>query len=149
MKYISNSLEETKKIAGSFIASLLPHPDRAVVVGLYGNLGAGKTTFTQCLARALGIEETVTSPTFVIEKIYELNGQKFTHLIHIDAYRLEKSDELLHLGWRDIISDKNNLILVEWPERVADIMPEHVKIYLKVMENESSREIEVGSLPVV
>ena len=143
MKYVSNSLAETQKIADNFISALLPNSATATVVGLSGNLGAGKTTLTQSLARSLGVAETVTSPTFVIEKIYELVGQKFTHLIHIDAYRLEKSDELLHLGWRDIISDKNSLILIEWPERVADIMPEHIKINLKPLENEGSREIEV------
>lgn len=141
-KYISNSLEETQKITDDFIETLLPNPEKAVVVGLSGNLGAGKTTLTQYLAKALGVGETVTSPTFVIEKVYELTGQKFTHLIHIDAYRLEKSDELIHLGWQDIISDKNNLIIIEWPERVADIMPEHTKVIISHI-SENKREIEI------
>jgi tRNA threonylcarbamoyladenosine biosynthesis protein TsaE len=143
MKYISNNFEETEKIAGDFINSLSPKEHKATVVGLYGNLGAGKTTFTQSVCKILGVEETVTSPTFVIEKIYELAGKKFTHLIHIDAYRLEKSVELLNLGWKEITEDKNNLILIEWPEKVADIMPEHIKISLKPLENENSREIEI------
>lgn len=143
MNFISKNLEDTQKFAGDFISNLSQKPDSATVVGLYGNLGAGKTTLTQSIARVLGISETVTSPTFVIEKIYELTDKKFTHLIHIDAYRLEKSEELLHLGWQDIISDPHNLILIEWPERVADIMPEHIKISLKTLENETSREIEV------
>ncbi len=143
MKHISNSLEETEKIAKDFIGSLLPKEDEATVVGLYGNLGSGKTAFTQAVCRTLGVTDTITSPTFVIEKIYELVNSKFTHLIHIDAYRIEKSDELLHLGWKDIISDKNNLILIEWPERVADIMGDHTKINLKPLENENSREIEI------
>lgn len=143
MNFISNNLEDTQKFANDFISNLSPNSDRATIVGLYGNLGAGKTTLIQSIARVLGISETVTSPTFVIEKIYELTDKKFTHLIHIDAYRLEKSEELLHLGWRDIISDSHNLILIEWPERVSDIMPEHIKISLKTLENETSREIEV------
>jgi len=63
-------------------------------------------------------------------------------LIHIDAYRIEKSSELLHLGWRDIISDPNNLVLIEWPERVVDIMPEHIKVNLSHV-SENSREIEI------
>ena len=142
MKYTTNSLEQTQQIATDFISKLLPKSNSAVVVGLYGNLGAGKTTFAQCLAKVFGVEETVTSPTFVLEKIYELTGQKFTHLIHIDAYRIEKSSELLHLGWQDIISDSNNLILIEWPERVVDIMPEHIKINLSHI-SENSREIEI------
>lgn len=142
MIYTSKSLEETQKIAEDFVSNLSPLSDKALVVGLYGNLGAGKTTLTQSIAKLLGVSETVTSPTFVIEKIYELVDQKFTHLIHIDAYRLEKSEELLHLGWKEINADKNNLILIEWPERVGDIMPEHIKINLRhVSENE--REIEI------
>lgn len=145
MKYTTNSLEETQKIANDLVTNILDltgQEEKAVVVGLYGNLGAGKTTFTQCIAKTLGVEETVTSPTFVIEKIYELTGQKFTHLIHIDAYRIEKSDELLHLGWQDIISDPHNLILIEWPERVADIMPEHIRVNFSHI-SEGSREIEI------
>ncbi len=143
MKYISSGLEETQKIAEDFVSSLSPKDSSALVVGLYGDLGAGKTTFTQSVAKALGVGETVTSPTFVIEKIYELSGQKFTHLIHIDAYRLEKSDELLHLGWKEVIADPKNLILIEWPERVDDIMPEHMKVSLKALLEEGSREVEI------
>ncbi|MBA3733437.1 tRNA (adenosine(37)-N6)-threonylcarbamoyltransferase complex ATPase subunit type 1 TsaE [Patescibacteria group bacterium] len=142
---ISKNLEETQQIALDFVRNLQPKENEATVIGLYGDLGAGKTSFTQGLSKALGILETVVSPTFVIEKIYELTNQQFTHLIHIDAYRLEKSEELLHLGWKEIISDPKNLIAVEWPERVVDIMPEHIKIMLKALENADFREIEVVS----
>jgi len=150
MKQTSNSIEQTQKIADEFIKSLDPSLDPtgqggAVVVGLYGNLGAGKTTLTQCIAKALGVEETVNSPTFVLEKIYLIpttHNKLFTNLIHIDAYRIEKSDELLHLGWEEIIADPKNLILIEWPERVTDIMPPHIKINLSHI-SENSREIEI------
>ncbi len=144
MIYRPSNLLETQKIASDFVSELSPKEDSAFVVGLYGNLGAGKTSFTQGVAKALGVDETVTSPTFVIEKIYELTNQKFTHLIHIDAYRLEKSEELLNLGWKNIISGKNNLILIEWPERVADIMPEHTKIILETLDSGESRKIEIS-----
>jgi tRNA threonylcarbamoyladenosine biosynthesis protein TsaE len=143
MKFIVKNSEETEKIARDFILELKSNTDTATIVGLYGDLGSGKTFFTQAVAKALGVEENIVSPTFVIEKIYELTEQKFSHLIHIDAYRLENSSELLHLGWNNIISDPKNLILIEWPERVADIMPKHTKIYLKHLENETSREIEI------
>ncbi len=143
MNFISKNLEDTQRFASDFIRNLSPKSNGATVVGLYGNLGAGKTTLTQSVARGLGVGETVTSPTFVIEKIYELADQKFTHLIHIDAYRIEKSEELLRLGWQEIISDSQNLILIEWPEKVSDIMPEHIKVVLKTLEDETSREIEV------
>ena len=138
----THSLQEFQKTAENFVSNLSPSSQKAVVVGLYGNLGAGKTTFTQAVAKSLGVEETVTSPTFVIEKIYELTNQKFSHLIHIDAYRLEKSEELLHLGWQKIISDSKNLILMEWPDRVLDIMPRHIQVKLTHL-SENERQIEI------
>jgi tRNA threonylcarbamoyladenosine biosynthesis protein TsaE len=146
-KYIAKNLEETQKIASDFIKTLcqglsLTSGSSATTVGLYGELGSGKTSFTQGVAKALDIAENVVSPTFVIEKIYELKNQNFSHLIHIDAYRLEKSSELLHLGWQEIIADPKNLILIEWPERVADIMPLHICINFRHIENEQ-REIEI------
>lgn len=143
MKYISTSLDETQKIADDFVSTLSPKVGSAFVVGLSGDLGAGKTAFTKCIAKSFGVEETVTSPTFVIEKIYELTDQKFTHLIHIDAYRLDLSSELVNLGWQKIISDPNNIILIEWPEKVADIMPEHTRINLKALETPGNHEIEI------
>jgi len=99
--------------------------DAATVVTLSGELGAGKTTFAQGIARALGVEETVSSPTFVIEKIYQLSGQRFEKLIHIDAYRLKNQHELDVLGWKEIITEPKNLIVLEWPERVAEAIPEN------------------------
>lgn len=146
LKKTLHSLEETKAFAQEFVEGLTPSTEGATVVGLYGNLGAGKTSFTQGMAAALGISDTVNSPTFVIEKIYAIpekeNTQTFSHLIHIDSYRLEKSEEMLRLGWQEIISNPSNLIVVEWPERIADIMPSHIKVNLShISENE--REVEV------
>lgn len=145
MKYKIDGQDEFQKLAKDFVEKLVPNNSGATVVGLYGELGAGKTFFTGALAKIFKIQDPVVSPTFVIEKIYELpeNSQNFLHLIHIDAYRLETSEELLNLGWKNIISDKNNLILIEWPEKVSDIMPEHIKIRIKHAENENSREVEI------
>ena len=109
--------------ADDFILHLVPHTHLATVITLSGDLGAGKTTFTQGVARALGVNEKVTSPTFVIEKVYELSGQKWTHLIHIDAYRLKDAHELEVLGWHEIMQEPGNLILIEWPEMVAELIP--------------------------
>ena len=81
--------QELQAYARKFVASLMPHRDAATLVTLSGDLGAGKTTFTQGIARALGVEETVASPTFVIEKVYVLTAQRWERLVHIDAYRLE------------------------------------------------------------
>ena len=126
--------------ASRFLSELNPQ-DTATIVGLYGELGAGKTTFAKALARVLGISKTVTSPTFVLEKIYKLSNQKFSHLIHIDAYRLESSNELKQLGWDTIVLDKGNLIVVEWADKVEDILPQDTKkVYFKVT-GENTRDI--------
>ncbi len=149
MEYISHSLKETSDIvAAHFLPLLHGQRDSALVVGLYGDLGSGKTAFTQVVAQILGIREIVTSPTFVIEKIYTIEKEiskeiptGFTHLIHIDAYRLDRSEELISLGWKDITSNPTNLILIEWPERVADIMPaNHMRISCTFVD-ETTRKI--------
>jgi tRNA threonylcarbamoyladenosine biosynthesis protein TsaE len=151
MKITSRSLVETESFARQFLELLDPSSSRgkkrngACVVGLYGDLGSGKTAFAQAVAKFLGIKETVTSPTYVIEKIYSINSlpTAFKHLIHIDAYRLEKSSELVHLGWHEITANPTNLILIEWPERVADIMPAgHIRLQFTFID-ETTREIEM------
>lgn len=140
MKHISKSLRETKEIAQNFLNTIF-RGDTSTVVALQGDLGAGKTAFAQVVGEILGIEEGIRSPTFVIEKIYAINYKDFKNLIHIDAYRLEKASELLHLGWEEIVKEPENLILVEWPENVAGIIPpEAKKIYFKFID-ESTREI--------
>lgn len=132
---MSSSLEETQKLAHDWLASLPLKDDEATIVGLYGNLGAGKTTFTQAIARELGIKEPTTSPTFVIEKIYETKHDHFKRLIHIDAYRLESGKELQDLDFEGEVENKNNLILIEWPENVKEILPEdHIKIYCEFVD---------------
>lgn len=102
----------------------LERDSRATLITLSGELGAGKTTFAQFIAKALGVDEHVTSPTFVLEKIYELpTVGVFKRLIHIDAYRLNKGAELSALGFGELMQDSTNLILLEWPERVIDALP--------------------------
>ena len=116
----------------------------ATVIALSGDLGAGKTTLTQSIAKALSITEAVISPTFVIMKRYEITDQKFTQLIHIDAYRLKDSSELMKLGWEEIVSDKKNLILIEWPENVPECIPDTaIRIHL-AHKDEDTRTIEIG-----
>lgn len=138
---VTKTLDETQALAREWLASLSPR-EEALVVGLYGNLGAGKTTFTQAVARELGIKDIVNSPTFVIEKIYETKHPHFKRLIHIDAYRLESASELQVLKFEELVFNKNNLILIEWPEKVAEILPEdHVSIKFTFV-NEETRQID-------
>ena len=122
---LAKTLEELEEEAGRFAGSLAPQAGGATLVTLAGELGAGKTAFTKAAARALGVDEVLTSPTFVLEKIYQLRGStpKFKRLVHIDAYRLESGKELVTLGFDELMRDSSNLIFLEWPEKVADALP--------------------------
>lgn len=140
---ITKSLNETQVLAKSWLDSLPTIKDEATIIGLYGNLGAGKTTFTQAIGKELGIKENMTSPTFVIEKIYETHHAHFKRLVHIDAYRLKSSRELQDLKFEELVDNPNNLIIIEWPENVKDILPEnHVKIHCEFVDP-NSRQFKV------
>ena len=104
------------------------------VILLKGELGAGKTTFAQGVLRALEAEGPFTSPTFVIMKKYDLKKQDFQAAYHIDCYRVGSID-LQELGWEEIIKDPNNLVLVEWPEMIIDIIPsQHVLVEIEILD---------------
>ena len=140
MHHFSKSLLETRNIAKDFLDTLKLQKN-ATVVALQGDLGAGKTAFTLEVGKILGINENMHSPTFVIEKIYAIDFKNFKRLIHIDAYRLEKEQELLHLGWQDLIKEPENLIFIEWPENVSKIIPKSArKVSFKFID-EGTREI--------
>ncbi|MFA6253782.1 MAG: tRNA (adenosine(37)-N6)-threonylcarbamoyltransferase complex ATPase subunit type 1 TsaE [Candidatus Paceibacterota bacterium] len=145
MKIVSKSLKETKGAAQLILANLLKAKSqklKAVVLLLEGDLGSGKTTFVQFLAQELGVKSNLTSPTFVLMKKYEiLRKGNFKHLIHIDAYRLNSGQDLLALGWAELTANPTNLIVIEWPERVADLWTgrEH-KINFKFIDDQT-REI--------
>lgn len=148
---MTGSAAETGELAAKFAKSLAEGQNSqsssksqtAALVGLYGDLGSGKTSFMQGFGSGLGVSEIMVSPTFVIEKIYKLQSSRFSHLIHVDAYRIEKEDELLHLGWEELIGDPKNLICIEWPENVSKIMPaDHIKINFTFID-ENTRAIEI------
>lgn len=136
-----HTLAELEAEAAGFVRSLLPG-SYATLVTLSGELGAGKTAFAKAVARALGVTETVSSPTFVLEKIYQLpEGGLFKRLIHIDAYRLEGGRELSSLGFHEFMQDSNTLILLEWPEKVADALPVPAKKLAFSVVSEGARSI--------
>ena len=143
----TNSVKETEKVAKNFVEEITSaerarrNNQNALIVGLYGDLGSGKTTFVKGIAKVFGLEKTITSPTFVIEKIYKLKNQVFDNLIHIDAYRLKNEKELLNLGWREISKNPKNIIFIEWPENVNDILPSDAKNIKFRFVDENVREI--------
>lgn len=131
------STKETQELASKILADLIKKSptSQALVLALQGNLGSGKTTFTQGLAKTLGIRGRITSPTFVILK-------RFKNFYHIDAYRLNKPEEILELGWQEIISNPKNIIVIEWPEKIKKFLPSQT-IYLKFkFINETQREVK-------
>ena len=144
MKQKTNTIEQTYWVAGELVKEITKKENQtAVVVGLVGELGGGKTTFAQGFAKALGIEEKVTSPTFNILKSYMLYVAGYRKLIHIDAYRLSKPKELLELGWENIIKDPQNIILVEWADKIKKILPKDT-IWVNFEHiNEEERKIEI------
>ncbi len=148
MKAETRSLKETHTLAGRFIAELVKKGKQkgALVVGLSGDLGSGKTAFTKEIAAVLGIKDTVISPTFILERIYKIPAESviakhWKHLVHIDAYRLEGAGELAHLGFSEIVRDPENLIFIEWPERVASLLPKDMMKIRFTFINERTREI--------
>lgn len=139
MEKVLRTLDELQAEAITLATRLVPKSDSATLVTLSGELGAGKTSFTQALARAYGIEDPITSPTFVLEKIYALpEGKPFERLAHIDAYRLKGGAELAPLGFDELMKDSATLVVLEWPEMVVDGLPRaDVSIQLSVQPDES------------
>jgi tRNA threonylcarbamoyladenosine biosynthesis protein TsaE len=98
-----------------------------LLVAISGELGAGKTTLTKAICRGYGVLDDVTSPTFTI--VHEYSGSR-SKVYHLDLYRLRSPRELETIGWDDILRD-HALVIVEWPERAAELMPrEHIPISL-------------------
>ncbi|MDD2753299.1 MAG: tRNA (adenosine(37)-N6)-threonylcarbamoyltransferase complex ATPase subunit type 1 TsaE [Candidatus Portnoybacteria bacterium] len=144
MDFITKNAGETQLLSGKILKELMAQRRRvaseasftrgALVLALQGELGAGKTTFIQGLAQALGIKEKILSPTFVIMKHFKIAasdwrpstslGVKFKNFYHMDCYRLEGGKDLEAFNFKEILKNKNNLVVIEWAERVKDILPE-------------------------
>ena len=143
---ISKNTQNTNAIANDFLTEILNLRNKqALIVGLYGDLGTGKTTFVKNIAKILDIKTKVNSPTFVVIKKYSLNLENYRFLFHIDAYRLKNSKEIIKLGWKEIISNPENMVFIEWPEKVLKAMPKkHHRILIShTAENYRSFEIRI------
>jgi tRNA threonylcarbamoyladenosine biosynthesis protein TsaE len=142
MKREFRSEEEMSAYAKEFLRMLTPNTHGATLVGLSGDLGSGKTTFTKLFAAALGISEQIVSPTYVIAKFYDIPKQGvWGKLVHIDAYRIEEPNEVRALRWEELTSDPKNLILVEWPERIGPFFPGVAPLLRFEFVNEATRAI--------
>ena len=130
------SVEETWELAKRLAAELRPGD----VVRLEGDLGAGKTTFVQGLASALGVAGRVTSPTFCL--VQEHRG-KTALLVHMDLYRLRNEDDVLAIGWEDYLAE-GAIVAVEWPDRAGSLLPDDaVRVTFTHLDGEERRRIDI------
>ena len=136
MEYITNSPSETEAVGAALAALLEP----GAVIAYRGDLGAGKTAFTRGLARGLGVQEAVTSPTYTIVNEY-LGGRM--PLFHFDMYRLGSEDELFDIGWDDYL-DRGGVCAVEWSENVDDAMENAIFVTIEKTGEDSRRIIIEG-----
>ena len=118
-------LDELDAYASALLERLseLPTDGKATLLALSGDLGSGKTTLTQALARALGVVDPVLSPTYVLMRSYPLAHARWNKLVHIDAYRLDHPEQFAALAPDSFLTDPTVLAIVEWPERVVGTLP--------------------------
>ena len=152
---MTNSSSQTKKAGKMLAKEILKKEPRktALVIGLEGELGGGKTTFLQGFAKGLGIKEKILSPTFVVMKKFQVSiatlrgvsryarSSKFQEFYHIDCYRIHKPKELLDLGFREIISCPQNIVVIEWADRIRKILPNDALILKFEFVNKGKRKI--------
>ncbi|MCL2402399.1 MAG: tRNA (adenosine(37)-N6)-threonylcarbamoyltransferase complex ATPase subunit type 1 TsaE [Oscillospiraceae bacterium] len=139
MTIITNNEFETI-LAGEKLGHMLPPGS---VVALYGGLGVGKTAFTRGLAKGLGIDSNVSSPTFTIVNEYPGN----IPLFHFDMYRLENAHELFDIGWDDYL-ERGGVCVVEWSEKVPNAFPIGTIIVKLEILDENARRLEIiGTSP--
>lgn len=139
---ITNSFEETQKLGEGFVKRILLDQrvslskKCAFVIALHGDLGSGKTTFVQGLAKGLGIKRRVISPTFIIVRSYHFSTPprlaglrsknkllELKYFYHIDLYRIKSDKDIEGLGLEEIIKDSQNIVLIEWAEKIEKMLP--------------------------
>jgi tRNA threonylcarbamoyladenosine biosynthesis protein TsaE len=137
--YRSQSTRQTQDVAQELAKSLRG----GEMLALVGDLGAGKTTFTQGLARALGVVRAVNSPTFIIHRSYETMHPKIKKLHHIDLYRIEGEADLEGLGLEEVVHQEDQVVVVEWPEKMGSrLSKERITITFEYI-SDSTRRIKI------
>lgn len=134
--YTTNSFAETQKIGEAFGKTLRG----GEVICLHGDLGHGKTTFVQGLAKGLGITGKILSPTFIIMRSYKAET---VHFYHVDLYRIGSEQEIVDLGLTDFMQNQENILAIEWPEKMGSLLPEkRIDILFEYLD-ENKRKIQI------
>lgn len=134
-EYIAKTEADTQQIAVDFAQRL----KGGEVIALSGNLGAGKTVFVKALAQQLGVVETVTSPTFVLMKVYNVKYKNIEKFVHVDCYRLQGQEDLSEIGLADYLGQTNMILAVEWADRVIGLPTQTIKIHFEILANEQRK----------
>ena len=139
-KIISKNNKDTQRLAAQLAKKIL----RSNVLALTGDLGAGKTTFVQGFLRALGIKGRIMSPTFLIFKPYEIKSKVYKKAYHVDCYRLHKPSDITKLGFKKILKNPENIVLIEWAEKIKKILPKNI-VWINFFhgKKENERVIEI------
>lgn len=139
VRITTKSAAETQRVAATLASRLKP----GTVIALHGDLGSGKTCFTQGLAAALGIQSGVSSPTYTL--IHEYRGRFAVH--HVDLYRVNDTEEAMQAGLEDLIYG-TGITVIEWPDRVAGLLPpQTIHVYLHMGDAPNERQIEIAEVP--
>lgn len=139
-KVITSDFEQTRKL-GSDLAKTLKGGE---VLALYGDLGSGKTTFLQGLAKGLGIERNIISPTFIIMRTYAVSRGGLKNFYHLDLYRIENEEQAVDLGLQELMGESENVVAIEWPDKIENLLPEkRINIYFTYITDDK-REIRIG-----
>jgi len=118
MDVVTKTVDQTHAIATKVLSQLDSN-----VIAFTGDLGSGKTAFTQGLGKALGVEKSITSPTFLLLKPYNTQSEKYKKLIHLDLYRVGGWGEISELALQELWENKSNLVVIEWAERIKEHLP--------------------------
>lgn len=140
-EYIVKNQAATEEIAIKLAKEL----NGGELLALSGNLGAGKTVFVQALAKALGVKENITSPTFVLMKVYNTDNQKSKKFIHVDCYRLSGREDLFDIGLEDYLNYDNIIVAVEWADKIVNLPDTAIKIHIELIkEKDDQRKITIS-----
>lgn len=114
-------------------------------IGLIGDLGAGKTVFIKGLAQGLGIKQIITSPTFVLMKVYKIKAKvKIKNLVHVDAYRLKNGRDLIDIGLKDWLGRPDTITVIEWADQVKSVLPkDKIIVKIRIGKKQNQRIIEI------